>query len=118
MSRLELPEDCIVIAFISQRTNADPDYERMAARMLELAQAQPGFLGVDSVRGADGLGITLSYWIDQASAAAWGRHPEHRQAQRLGRERWYSRYDTRVMRLSSSRSGPDLTPAGSPPGPD
>ena len=22
----------------------------------------PGFLGVESVRGADGLGITVSYW--------------------------------------------------------
>lgn len=61
MSRLELPEDCVVIAFISQRADEDPAYERMASRMLELAQAQPGFLGVESVRGADGLGITLSY---------------------------------------------------------
>lgn len=115
MSRLELPEDCVVIAFISQRASEDPDYAPMAARMLELAQAQPGFLGVESVRGADGLGITLSYWLDEASVAAWGAHPAHRQAQRLGRERWYDRYDTRVMRLLSSRCGPGVTPGGSRP---
>ncbi|WP_133861820.1 MULTISPECIES: antibiotic biosynthesis monooxygenase [Pseudomonas] len=117
MSRLELPEDCVVIAFISQRTDEDPDYERMAARMVELAQAQPGFLGMESVRGADGRGITLSYWIDQAAVAAWGAHPEHRQAQRLGHERWYRWHDTRVMRLLPSRSGAGVIPDGSRPGP-
>lgn len=117
MSRPDLPVDCVVIAFISQRADDDPDYERMARRMLELAQAQPGFLGVDSVRGADGLGITLSYWTDQAAVAAWGAHPEHRQAQRLGQARWYRWHDTRVMRLLSSRSGAGVTPAGSRPAP-
>ncbi|MBB2896130.1 antibiotic biosynthesis monooxygenase [Pseudomonas sp. AS2.8] len=117
MSRLELPEDCVVIAFISQRADEDPAYERMAARMLELAQAQPGFLGVESVRGADGLGITLSYWTDQAAVAAWGAHPEHRQAQRLGQARWYRWHDTRVLRLLSTRAGPGVTPDESRPGP-
>jgi len=118
MNRLELPEDCVVIAFLSQRADEDPDYERMAARMLELAQAQPGFLGMESVRDADGRGITLSYWTDQAAVAAWGAHPEHRQAQRLGHERWYRWHDTRVMRLLSSRSGAGVIPDGSRPGPE
>ncbi|WP_158893134.1 MULTISPECIES: antibiotic biosynthesis monooxygenase [unclassified Pseudomonas] len=117
MSRLKLSEDCVVIAFISQRADEDPDYERMAARMVELAQAQPGFLGMESVRDADGRGITLSYWTDQAAVAAWGAHPEHRQAQRLGHERWYRWHDTRVMRLLSSRSGAGVIPDGSRPGP-
>ncbi|MDR6178172.1 MULTISPECIES: antibiotic biosynthesis monooxygenase family protein [unclassified Pseudomonas] len=117
MNRPDLPPDCVVIAFISQRADEDPDYERTAARMLELAQAQPGFLGVESVRGADGLGITLSYWVDQAAVAAWGAHPEHRQAQRLGHERWYRWHDTRVMRLLSSRSGAGVIPDGSRPAP-
>lgn len=117
MSRVAVPEDCVVVAFVSQRADEDPAYERMARRMLELAQEQPGFLGVESVRGADGLGITLSYWVDQASAAAWGTHPEHREAQRLGHERWYRWHDTRVMRLLSSRSGAGVIPPEPPPGP-
>ena len=32
------------------------------ACMLELARQQPGFLGVESARGEDGFGITVSYW--------------------------------------------------------
>nr|WP_256204013.1 antibiotic biosynthesis monooxygenase [Pseudomonas sp. MOIL14HWK12:I2] len=106
-----------MIAFVSQRAYDDPDYEAMAARMVELAQGQPGFLGMESVRGTDGLGITLSYWTDQAAVAAWGAHPEHRQAQRLGQAHWYRWHDTRVMRLLSTRSGPGVTPGGSRPGP-
>lgn len=117
MSRPDLPPDCVVIAFVSQRADDDPAYERMAARMLELAQAQPGFLWVESVRGADGLGITLSYWTDQAAVAAWGAHPKHRQAQRLGHERWYRWHDTRVLRLLSSRFGTGVIPGGSRPAP-
>lgn len=103
MSRLELPEGCVTVIFVSQRAEEDPDYGRMAERMLELAREQPGFLGVESVRGADGLGITLSYWQDQASAAAWGAHPEHRQAQRLGRERWYHWHVTRIAQVLAIR---------------
>lgn len=61
-----------------------------------MAQGQPGFLGVESSRGEDGLGITVSYWKDAESVRAWKTVAEHRTAQRLGREKWYSAYRTRV----------------------
>lgn len=110
MSRLELPEGCVVIVFISQRSAEDQGYARMAERMLALAAEQPGFLGVESARGSDGLGITLSYWTDQAAAAAWGAHPEHREAQRLGRECWYLWHVTRVAQVLSTRPAVAVTP--------
>jgi hypothetical protein len=50
------------VIFTSTRTSIDEGYAGMADRMVELASQQPGFLGVESVRGADGLGITVSYW--------------------------------------------------------
>lgn len=43
----------------------------MSARMQELAQQQPGFLRLESVRSPDGTGITISYWEDLASIRAW-----------------------------------------------
>jgi hypothetical protein len=49
------------VNFTSQRTDGDGGYGPMADRMVELASKQPGFLGVESVRGANGLGITVSY---------------------------------------------------------
>src|SRR3546814_4335243 len=66
------------VIFVSQRTDADADgYDRAAQAMAALAARQPGYRGMDSVRGADGHGITVSYWADEASALAWRDHPEH-----------------------------------------
>ncbi|MBI4913698.1 MAG: antibiotic biosynthesis monooxygenase [Acidobacteria bacterium] len=75
------------------------DYEVVAERMLTLARLQPGFLGVESVRDERGLGLTVSYWKDEAAALAWKAVAEHREAQRLGRERFYATYALRVARV-------------------
>ncbi|SDM47766.1 antibiotic biosynthesis monooxygenase family protein [Stutzerimonas balearica] len=82
------------VIFTSHRHEVDDGYAQMAERMLELARCQPGFLGVESAR--DGLGITVSYWADLDSIRQWRAQVEHRQAQRLGRERWYSAFRVRI----------------------
>lgn len=78
-------------------------YGSTAGRMLELAAAVPGFLGVESVDGAteDGrrAGLTVSYWRDEASIAAWRDDVEHTAARAEGRERWYDAYELRVARV-------------------
>ena len=72
-------------------------YDAAVARMLELAATMPGYLGIESAR--DGLGITVSYWRDLESIAAWKRHAEHAEVQGKGRARWYSAYRTRICRV-------------------
>jgi len=67
--------------------------------MVELARQQPGFLGVESVRGADGFGITVSYWESEAAIRAWREHAEHAEVRRHGRQHWYERYELRVARV-------------------
>jgi heme-degrading monooxygenase HmoA len=92
------------VIFTSTRTPGDAaGYARAAERMLELARAQPGFLGVESARDADGLGITVSYWSTRESIAAWKRNAEHLRAQAGGRELWYSAFDLRVARVVEAR---------------
>jgi heme-degrading monooxygenase HmoA len=92
------------VVFTSVRSAADAaGYADMAARMEELAARQPGFLGVESARDADGLGITVSYWSSLEAIAAWGRVVEHRAAQQLGRQRWYDAFRLRVCRVESER---------------
>jgi heme-degrading monooxygenase HmoA len=71
----------------------------MAERMIELARQQPGFLGVESARGDDGLGITVSYWASEEAITNWRQHAEHKIAQSLGRREWYARYELRVARV-------------------
>lgn len=95
--------DRYAVIFSNQRTDVDAGYEAMAERMLELAARQPGYLGVDSARGADGFGITVSYWDSLEAIRAWRRQVEHLEAQALGRERWYASYTLRVAKLEYER---------------
>ena len=74
-------------------------YGEMAAAMEQLAAVQPGYLGIESARDADGAGITVSYWRDLDAIRDWKRQIDHLGAQRLGRERWYARYRVRIARV-------------------
>ena len=86
------------VIFTSVRTDEDhAAYQAAAARMDELAAEQPGYLGMESAR--EGVGITVSYWRDLDSIAAWKRHADHLMAQRMGRERWYGQYRVRIARV-------------------
>lgn len=86
------------VIFTSIRTPLEPEeYAAMATAMHALAEQQPGFLGVESAR--EEVGITVSYWRDEASILAWKRAADHLAAQRLGRERWYAAYAVRVARV-------------------
>lgn len=87
------------VIFTSLRTEGDQGYAEAAARMLELAREQPGFLGVESARGEDGLGITVSYWASEAAILAWKQHPEHTAIRERGRSTWYARCHTQVCRV-------------------
>ena len=95
------------VIFTSQRTDGDHGYEAMAIAMFELAQRQPGCLGAESARGPDGLGITVSYFADEASIRAWKQEARHLVAQRLGKERWYSHYEMRVAKVERAYCGPE-----------
>ncbi|MBC3776180.1 antibiotic biosynthesis monooxygenase [Pseudomonas sp. SWRI99] len=90
---------CFAVIFTSTRTEGDNGYAAAAQRMAELVREQPGFLGVESVRGADGHGITVSYWQSEAAILAWRDHPEHQAIQARGRSHWYSAFHTRVCRV-------------------
>ncbi|WP_404379720.1 antibiotic biosynthesis monooxygenase family protein [Caenispirillum salinarum] len=91
---------CYAVIFTSRRAEAPDDgYDAMAERMVELARAQPGFLGVESARGPDGFGITVSYWESEEAIRAWKHHAEHVAARAAGRDGWYSAYTTRVAQV-------------------
>lgn len=93
----------VAVIFAATRNGADRvGYDAAAAAMDALAAAQPGYRGVQSVRGADGAGITISYWADEAAAIAWRDHPDHAAIRDTGRARWYDSY--RVTICSVTRS--------------
>jgi heme-degrading monooxygenase HmoA len=87
------------VIFTSQRSDGERGYGEMAQRMVEVAAKQPGFLGVESVRGADGFGITVSYWANEEAIAAWKAHWEHKPAQEAGKRVWYADYQLRIAKV-------------------
>ncbi|WP_285961218.1 antibiotic biosynthesis monooxygenase family protein [Pseudomonas tohonis] len=87
------------VIFASRRSALDDGYGDTAGRMVELARQQPGFLGVESARGADGLGITVSYWESEAAILAWKRQGEHSLARARGRADWYDAFEVRIARV-------------------
>lgn len=98
------------VIFTSQRTHGDDGYGAMAEAMASLVAEQPGYLGHESARGADGLGITVAYFRDEASILAWKSNARHGAAQKAGRERWYAHYEMRVARVERAYSGPEGRP--------
>lgn len=94
------------VIFTSVRCDADDaGYSAMAGRMVDLAREQTGFLGVESVRDASGLGITVSYWATEEAILHWRRNAEHQEAQRLGRSQWYEHFQLRVCRVEREYGG-------------
>ena len=94
------------VIFTTRRTDGDDGYGAMADRMVELAAEQPGHLGVESVRDANGFGITVSYWASEEAIAGWRRHAEHVAAREKGRRDWYAHYELRVARVERAYGKP------------
>ena len=92
------------VIFTSTRTDVAEGYGETAERMVELAAQQPGVLGVESTRGEDGLGITISYWESEEAIANWKRNAEHRVAQANGIQQWYDQFVTRVAKVERARA--------------
>ena len=85
------------VIFTSTRTGVEKGYSEMAAKMIELAKLQPGFLGVESVR--EEIGITVSYWKDLESIKNWKENMDHSVAQKMGRNVWYINYKVRIAKV-------------------
>lgn len=85
------------VIFTSVKMANNEGYDEMAERMVELAQQQPGFLGVESARNE--IGITVSYWTDLTSIKKWKEHAEHTIAREKGRADWYKAFKARIAKV-------------------
>ncbi len=88
----------VIVVFRSRyKEGADLDaYGALAREMRELVGVQPGFLSIESFDAPDGSHVSLEFFETGEAAAAWRNHPDHRAAQRRGREEFYSWYSVHV----------------------
>jgi heme-degrading monooxygenase HmoA len=88
------------VIFSSTLADDAEGYSTMAARMVELAREQEGFIDVESAsRTSEGFGITVSYWRDLESIRRWKAQSEHAAAQKMGRDAFYRSYKLRIARV-------------------
>jgi heme-degrading monooxygenase HmoA len=90
----------VVVVFRSRLSaEAGADYSEMASEMLSTAREMPGFVEFKSFQSEDGERVSLVYWQDQETMAAWRNHPRHRVAQTLGRSKWYANFRLEVAEI-------------------
>ncbi|GAA3007264.1 antibiotic biosynthesis monooxygenase family protein [Actinokineospora diospyrosa] len=94
------------VIFTSILSPQDAGYHEASDRMFELVATSPGFLGYDSVRDTDRIGITVAYFKDEASIATWRDQPEHVTTRHRGRTEWYEAFQVRVARVERAYGSP------------
>jgi heme-degrading monooxygenase HmoA len=95
------------VMFTNQISQTNDGYEAMANKMFDMAMEHAGCLGVESTRDASGVGITISYWKDEAAIAAWKADAKHLVAQKMGMDVWYDKYSLRVALVERAYEGPE-----------
>ena len=98
-AQLPAPPYYAVVFSSTRNAQDEAGYAQAAERMLVLAAQQPGYLGVESTRGEDGFGITVSYWDSEAAIKAWKQQAEHAATRAHGREHWYDHFELRIAKV-------------------
>ena len=94
------PPPYYAVIFSSQRNGSDEaGYAATAAQLFDAVHGQPGFLGAESARDAQGFGITVAYFDSEASIATWRDDAAHAAARAHGRRHWYHHYELRIARV-------------------
>lgn len=101
---LTAPYYAVIFSSILKQKEDDDSYGEMATRMEKQAAMQTGYLGIESVRDANGTGITISYWENLDSIRAWKKNLDHQVAQDLGQSQWYQKYTVKICRVEDAYS--------------
>jgi heme-degrading monooxygenase HmoA len=79
----------------------------LGARMQRLAAAMPGYVSSKDFEASDGEALSIVEFSSEETLRAWRNHPEHRQAQQAGRERFFAAYQIQVCTPLRSYRFPD-----------
>ena len=75
------------------------EYQPVAERMDELAATMPGYVWHKGYTAEDGERVTIVAFESEETQRAWRLQPEHLEAQRLARTRFYSTFDITVCQV-------------------
>ena len=86
------------VIFKAEVKELDESYSEMAERMRKLAINEYGCIEFTSCTEGNSE-IAISYWPSKDAIKAWKDAPEHRQAQELGKSKWYQSYQVQVVEV-------------------
>src|ERR1700746_2925515 len=75
------------------------DYVALANRMNELPRTIPGDISHKDFYASDGERVAVVEFAHEEGQRAWQTNPEHRAAQKLAREKYYTEYHIQVCTL-------------------
>ena len=84
---------------LPEATEAQSEYMQWAQRMSNLAVTMPGYVSHKGFVAEDGERLTLVEFESEEGQHAWSVHPEHREAKKNGRQRFYAEYRVQVCNL-------------------
>jgi len=58
----------------------------------------PGFVSIKTFIADDGEHVSIIEFRNEETHNAWKNHPEHKEAQRLGREKFYLEFKIQVLK--------------------
>lgn len=94
-----------VVIFRSRlKPGHEDEYMPLAKRMAELVKTIPGYVRHRSYESADGERVTISEFKTEEALKKWHTHPEHIEARRLGRGKFYSEYSVEVAKVERNYS--------------
>ncbi len=101
----------MVITIFRSRLCAEhqEQYSQWAARMHDLASAMPGFISIKTFTAEDGERVSLVEFESEKTMRHWKEQADHRQAQELGRQLFYSEYRIQVCQPIRDYSFPKKT---------
>jgi heme-degrading monooxygenase HmoA len=90
----------IVTVFRSRlRPGVRDEYVALVERMTELARTMPGYISHKGFFADDGERVTIVEFAHEEGMRAWRTNPEHRAAQKLAPEKYYTEYSVQIGTL-------------------
>jgi len=91
----------IVTVFRSRlRPGTREEYVALVDRMAEIAATMPGYISHKGFFADDGERVTIVEFEHEEGMRAWRTNAEHRAAQKLAREKYYTEYHVQVCTLA------------------
>lgn len=88
------------VIFTSQRTEGDNEaYNKMNVDLAEILKSNPDFIKEEGTRNDKGFGVSISYWKTLKAAKLWKQDALHKQAQELGKTKWYTWFNVRICEV-------------------